>query len=57
MHPLDGDGMVVAISFSEKGAYARNRFVKTKGYLKERKAGKQMYRGLANINGGTLVRD
>ena len=26
-HPFDGDGMVAAISFSEEGAYYRNRFV------------------------------
>ncbi|CAM9965211.1 unnamed protein product [Choristocarpus tenellus] len=26
-HPFDGDGMVLAVSFSEKGAYFRNRFV------------------------------
>lgn len=26
-HPFDGDGMVMAISFSKEGAYFRNRFV------------------------------
>lgn len=26
-HPFDGDGMVMAISFSKEGAYFRNRYV------------------------------
>lgn len=55
-HPFDGDGMVVAVSFSAEGVYFRNRFVKTKGYLKELEAGKQLYRGFTNLPGGFLVR-
>lgn len=27
MHPFDGDGMVMAVSFSEDGVYFRNRYV------------------------------
>lgn len=38
-HPFDGDGMVMAISFSEKGAYFRNRFVSLK--TRKKKSGKQ----------------
>ncbi|CAM9271037.1 unnamed protein product [Scytosiphon promiscuus] len=53
-HPFDGDGMVMAISFSEDGAYFRNRFVKTKGYKKELEAGKMLYRGFSNLPGGPL---
>lgn len=26
-HPFDGDGMVLAVSFSKEGAYFRNRYV------------------------------
>ncbi|CAN0319582.1 unnamed protein product [Ectocarpus sp. 13 AM-2016] len=33
-HPFDGDGMVMAISFSKEGAYFRNRYVSgTRGAL------------------------
>eukprot|EP00752_Nemacystus_decipiens_P007508 g6709.t1 len=53
-HPFDGDGMVMAISFSEEGAYFRNRFVRTKGYTKELEAGKMLYRGFSNLPGGPL---
>eukprot|EP00903_Cladosiphon_okamuranus_P006159 g6060.t1 len=53
-HPFDGDGMVMAISFSKEGAYFRNRYVRTKGYKKELAAGKMLYRGFANLPGGPL---
>ncbi|CAM9702553.1 unnamed protein product [Ascophyllum nodosum] len=53
-HPFDGDGMVMAISFSKEGAYFRNRFVRTKGFVKELEAGKQLYRGFSNLPGGPL---
>lgn len=36
-HPFDGDGMVMAISFSEEGAYFRNRFVSLKTRKKRQK--------------------
>ncbi|CAN0026125.1 unnamed protein product, partial [Laminaria digitata] len=53
-HSFDGDGMVMAISFTKEGAYYRNRFVQTKGYKQELKAGKQLYRGFGNLPGGPL---
>ncbi|CAM9278896.1 unnamed protein product [Ectocarpus sp. 6 AP-2014] len=53
-HPFDGDGMVMAISFSKEGAYFRNRYVKTKGYKRELAAGKMLYRGFSNLAGGAL---
>lgn len=55
-HPSDGDGMVTAVSFSQERAYFRNRFVKTKGYLRELKAAKRLYRGFGDLKGGILVR-
>jgi all-trans-8'-apo-beta-carotenal 15,15'-oxygenase len=45
-HPFDGDGMVSAISFQNGRVHYRNRFVRTEGYVKEREAGKFVYRGV-----------
>lgn len=45
-HPFDGDGMITAIAFKEGKAYFQNRFVKTKEFLEEQKAGKMLYRGV-----------
>ncbi|MDV3350876.1 carotenoid oxygenase family protein [Leptothoe sp. LEGE 181152] len=45
-HPFDGDGMITAISIAQGKAYFRNRFVRTEGYVKERAAGKPLYRGV-----------
>lgn len=45
-HPFDGDGMVCAITFQNGRVHFRNRFVRTEGYVAERKAGKILYRGV-----------
>lgn len=45
-HPFDADGMICAIAFSEGKAHFRNRYVRTKGFLEEQKAGKICYRGV-----------
>jgi all-trans-8'-apo-beta-carotenal 15,15'-oxygenase len=45
-HPFDGDGMISAISFNNGHVHYRNRFVETEGYLKEKAAGKPLYRGV-----------
>ena len=45
-HPFDGDGMISRISFSNGRAHFRNRYIRTKGYLDEQKAGKILYRGV-----------
>ena len=45
-HLFDGDGMVSAITFQDGRAYFRNRFVRTRGFLREQKAGKPLYRGV-----------
>ena len=45
LHPIDGDGMICAIAFSQGRAYFRNRFVRTEGFLAEQMAGRILYRG------------
>lgn len=48
-YPFDGDGMIHAVYLANGEAHYRNRFVETKGLLKERKAGKALYGGISNI--------
>eukprot|EP01039_Chlorochromonas_danica_P000849 gene849-924_t len=45
LHPFDADGMISAITIANGKALFRNRFVRTKGFLRERKAKKILYRG------------
>ncbi len=45
-HPFDGDGMITAIRFQNGEASLSNRFVRTKGWQEEEKAGKFIYRGV-----------
>lgn len=45
-HWFDGDGMLHAVSFTDAGVHYQNRFIATEGFLKERKAGRPLYRGL-----------
>lgn len=45
-HPFDGDGMICAFTFDRGRCFFRNRFVKTREYLEEQKAGKMLYRGV-----------
>jgi all-trans-8'-apo-beta-carotenal 15,15'-oxygenase len=45
-HPFDGDGMISSIAFHKGRAHFRNRFVRTKGFIKEQQAGKILYRGV-----------
>lgn len=45
-HPFDADGMLVALTFDGAGqVHFRNRFVRTKGYVRETQAGKMLYPG------------
>lgn len=48
-YPIDGDGMIHAVYLADGEAHYRNRFVETKGLLKERKAGKALYGGILNL--------
>jgi carotenoid cleavage dioxygenase len=45
-YPFDGDGMIHAVYINEGKAHYRNRFVETKGLMKERKAEKALYGGI-----------
>ncbi|MEM7726277.1 MAG: carotenoid oxygenase family protein [Cyanobacteria bacterium P01_A01_bin.45] len=45
-HPFDGDGMISRITFANGKAHFRNRYVHTEGYIKEKEAGKILYRGV-----------
>ena len=45
-HPFDGDGMIVAIKFDKGQTTFSNRFVRTKAWNEEEKAGKFLYRGV-----------
>lgn len=51
-HPFDGDGMIRAITFSQGRAHFKNRYVRTEGYVKEREAGKILYRGFGTQKSG-----
>lgn len=45
-YPFDGDGMIHAVYIANGKAHYRNRYVETKGLLKERKAGRALYGGV-----------
>ncbi len=49
LHPFDGHGMVRKLAFSEDSAHFQNRFIHTTSYLKEKKARKICYRGIAGL--------
>ena len=42
-HWFDGDGAILAVHFSKEGAKGIYRYIKTKGYLAEEKAGQFLY--------------
>lgn len=44
LHPFDADGMISAITFKDGRAFFRNRFIRTKEFLHERKENKILYR-------------
>lgn len=48
IHPFDGDGMVVAMTFDPKSnrVLFRNRFVETESYIQDKKSGTMSARGL-----------
>lgn len=52
-HWFDGDGMMHALTFTESGAWYRNRYVRTPKYLGETAAGQIRYRSFGhNAPGG-----
>jgi carotenoid cleavage dioxygenase-like enzyme len=47
-YPMDGDGMIHAVYFDNGQARYRNRFVKTSGFVTERRAGRAIYGSLTH---------
>ena len=55
-HPFDGDGMITAIRFKNGRATLTNKFVRTKGFLEEKKINKFIYRGVFGTQkGGGII--
>ena len=50
--PFDGDGYVCAFRFGDQITFS-SRFVKTEGYVKEKQAGKALYRGVFSVGNPT----
>jgi len=46
VHPIDGDGMVCSITISNGRAHFRSKYVKTTGYVMEKKAKKLLFKGM-----------
>jgi all-trans-8'-apo-beta-carotenal 15,15'-oxygenase len=52
-HPFDGDGMVSRFHLTGGKVYYSNRYVRTREFLEEEKAGKMLYRSFGtNLPGG-----
>jgi all-trans-8'-apo-beta-carotenal 15,15'-oxygenase len=52
-HPFDGDGMVVRFAFDGTSVVYRNRFVRTREYVAEERAGRMLFRSFGtNLPGG-----
>lgn len=43
--PFDGDGMICKFAFKDGRVLFQNKFVKTKGYVEEQKAGRALFKG------------
>jgi len=56
-HPFDGDGMITALRFEAGKASVSNRFVRTREWQEEERAGKFLYRGVFGTQkpGGLLA--
>jgi len=47
VHPFDADGMLAALTFDGSGnVYFRNRFVRTRGFVREQMEGRSLYAGM-----------
>ncbi|KAJ9448124.1 Apocarotenoid-15 [Diplonema papillatum] len=44
-HPIDGDGMVCALSFSNGGVHFRSRYVRSRSHEDEKRARRMLYPG------------
>jgi len=54
-HWFDGDGMISAIRFDDAGIHYFNRYVRTKNYLDETRAGRIVHRGFGKMRPGEIV--
>lgn len=48
-HPFDGDGMIHAVEVRDGGARYRNRWVRSRGFEAEARAGRALYGGLSEF--------
>ncbi len=48
-HPFDGDGMIHAVVLGEGGAHYRNRWIRSRGFEAEGRAGRSLYGGLSEF--------
>ena len=59
LHPFDGDGMIVGMTFDpeNKRMLFRNKFIETKGYMEDKATGKMSARGIFGTmrSGGLLA--
>eukprot|EP01060_Flectonema_neradi_P031785 TRINITY_DN490_c3_g1_i1.p1 TRINITY_DN490_c3_g1~~TRINITY_DN490_c3_g1_i1.p1 ORF type:complete len:548 (+),score=73.66 TRINITY_DN490_c3_g1_i1:55-1644(+) len=44
-HPIDGDGMIARVTFTDNGVHFKNKFVQTISHMKEKEAGKMIFPG------------
>jgi all-trans-8'-apo-beta-carotenal 15,15'-oxygenase len=54
-HWFDGDGMISAIRFDDRGIHFRNRYVRTDNYRDETKEQRILYRGFAKMRPGGVL--
>jgi all-trans-8'-apo-beta-carotenal 15,15'-oxygenase len=54
-HWFDGDGMISAIRFDDAGIRYFNRYVRTKNYLDETRAGRIVHRGFGKMRPGGFI--
>jgi all-trans-8'-apo-beta-carotenal 15,15'-oxygenase len=54
-HWFDGDGMIQAIRFDERGIHYRNRYVTTPNYRDETAAGRIIHRGFGKMRPGGIL--
>eukprot|EP00743_Colponemidia_sp_Colp-15_P008547 GILK01009302.1.p1 GENE.GILK01009302.1~~GILK01009302.1.p1 ORF type:complete len:586 (-),score=77.87 GILK01009302.1:70-1827(-) len=54
VHPIDGDGLVAALTLTNGRAHIKAKYVKTKEFVEETQANKVLYYGMMGSSPGTL---
>ena len=54
-HWFDGDGMISAIRFDDAGIRYLNRYVRTRNYIDETRAGRVLHRGFGKMRPGGVI--